>query len=180
MSDPNPPQAEPDPLSGADPAGGSVAERPGRAKGPSAGRIAWVVVPIVLLAALAGFGWALGWHEPLLSVFKPGLAPARGRITYNGKPVTEGYVETWPVSRMGETALGPLGADGKFQLATNGHPGATIGEHRLMVLAMTGGFPPKPITPSQYMQAATTPLRITVVADADKNTFEFDLKDQPE
>jgi hypothetical protein len=137
-----------------------------------------IVVPIVLLAALIGFGWALGWHEPLLSAFKPGLAPAGGRVTYNGEPVTVGYVETSPVSRSGESALGAFGPDGTFELATNGQKGATIGEHRLMVVSVTPGMPPRPITPPRYAQAATTPLRITVTPDPTKNVFELSLTDE--
>lgn len=176
MSDPNPPQAEPDsPRPVSEPA----ADRPAGRGNSSAGRIALVVVPVVLLAALVGFGWALGWHEPLVSAFfTPELAPVRGKITYKGEPVTIGSVATWPVSRMGESALGSLGPDGTFELMTNAQEGATVGEHRLMVMSMTSGFPPQPITPARYAQAATTPLRITVTSDAEKNVFEFNLTDE--
>lgn len=178
MPDPNPPQVEPDPLPTTERPAEPVGARTHRDKGPSAGRIASIVVPIVSLAALVGFGWALGWHEPLLSVFKPELAPAHGRITYRGGPVTVGHVATWPVSTMGESALGALGPDGSFELKTNGHDGATIGEHRLMVFAMTTDFPPKSITPARYTKAATTPLRITVTSDPKTNIFELKLSDE--
>lgn len=173
MSNPSPPQDTPAAASAPD----QAAPTPGSRNRASFSlvRVAGIAIAVALVAALIGFGWALGWHEPLLTAFKPELAPASGRITYQGKPVDVGFVTAIPDNSLSENALGALGPDGEFELSTNGVPGVAIGTHRLLVQSMTTDFPPKSITPERYADLRTTPLRITVGSDAEKNVFEFDL-----
>lgn len=160
------------------PASSPTADRPAR-QTVSTRRVAVIVAVVGLLAAAIGFTWALGLHEPVMSaLFKPDLAPARGRITYNGKPMETGYVTTQPASSFADPAIGALKADGEFELVTNGRPGAAIGEHRLAVMALTNDFPPKQLVPARYGDTRTTPLTITVTSDGAENVFEFDLKDE--
>ena len=75
-------------------------------------------------------------------------------------------------------ALGPIDADGTFRLTTNGEPGAYSGRHRVTVLCMDGGFPPKSIIPERYTQPETSPFVIHV-ARTGPNNVQLELVDAP-
>jgi hypothetical protein len=62
----------------------------------------------------------------------PKIAPVRGYVTYNGKPVTVGKI--WFYPEFGRPALGVLGADGTYVLGTNTpDDGALVGVHRVTI-----------------------------------------------
>lgn len=81
---------------------------------------------LALLLAAAGCG-----RSPLP------VAPVTGRVTVAGKPVTTGAVWFYP-STAGRPAIGQIGPDGRYTLATfTRADGALLGEHRVVVEART-------------------------------------------
>ncbi len=139
------------------------------------------VVALILIAfvlTVVGYGgWLfLGWKEAFERMLEPKLVEATGQVEYNGKPVTIGYVQTTPMSGRGYGALGVLDEQGRFTLATNGRPGASVGKHKVAVMSMTTDFPPKPLVPPNYTDLSQTPLTIEVKSTAEKNQFTLLLK----
>jgi hypothetical protein len=70
----------------------------------------------------------------------PALAPVKGRVTCNGKPVAEAAVTFAPVAASdqdkepGRAATGFTDADGYYVLSTHkAHDGALVGKHRVTV-----------------------------------------------
>lgn len=125
------------------------------------------------------------------------IAPVRGRITINGRPVTEGQITFYPVA--GNMAYGSIGADGEYRLTTfdNGD-GALVGKHQVVILATKITGPPSPATleeelrigggggtlpadsgglewivPEKYSDRSQTPL--TAEVKPGSNTIDFSL-----
>lgn len=117
------------------------------------------LVKILALAFLAGCGE--GNAE---------LAPVRGVVKLDGKPLTSGSVITLP--QAGRGARGLIGADGKFELMTVVEgDGARVGQHRVGVVAYEGGSKGpeaeqgKLLVPQKYTNPATSGLTIEVTED---------------
>ena len=146
-----------------------------------------ILIPIIgigVIVALVAVGLSMGWDSQLSGLFGPSLVNATGSVTYNGKPVTTGYVQTAPVSGSFRGALGPLDDEGNFELSTHIEgsltKGAYPGQHKLAVVAGTskpGQFAPTPIVPQKVYEIGTTDLRISVTRDAAANHFEIKLMD---
>ena len=142
---------------------------------PNSG-VKWGRGAALMVLILGGIAWSLGWLEPLVDIASPKLCEVRGTVQYNGKPLTMGFVGT-NYERGGLMgALGPIDADGTFRLTTNGEPGAYSGRHRVTVLCMDGGFPPKSIIPERYTQPETSPFVIHV-ARTGPNNVQLELVD---
>lgn len=143
---------------------------------------------------------------PVLGCGEPGpppLAPVHGKVTHQGEPLTTGSVLFVPVAAKAEgsrdyPASGQIGPDGSYRLTTvDPGDGAAVGEHKVVVISMTGGSPaptglyedgdakdktktPKPAAlksaiSKKYSDPETTPLSFTVVAG--DNVFDIDLPD---
>jgi hypothetical protein len=75
---------------------------------------------------------------------KPPLGRVHGRVTYNGKPLTNGSVIFTPVAgptggATGQIAAGQLGSDGSYTLTTfEKGDGAILGQHVVTVEAHEG------------------------------------------
>lgn len=138
----------------------------------------WGRMTALLVLILGGLAWGLGWLEPLANWASPTLREVRGTILYNGKPVTKGFVRTIHESRGVMGTLGPINADGTFELTTNDNRGAYSGRHRVVVLCMDGGFPPKSILPERYTEPQTSPLLIQV-SRSGPNQVQLELVDAP-
>jgi hypothetical protein len=87
----------------------------------------WVQRSAVALALVAGCG-------------QSGLAPVKGRVTFNGKPVGEASVTFSPVpasaddTEPGKPGTGFTAADGTFVLSTyKSCDGALVGKHHVTV-----------------------------------------------
>lgn len=104
---------------------------------------------------------------------EPPFATVTGQIHFEGKPLQDGFVMSFPV-RGGVSSLSALDSDGRFNLTTNGTPGARIGKHRLVVQAFTKEMPPSPRVPVQFLSADKTPLMIEVTK-SQPNHFPFNL-----
>jgi hypothetical protein len=84
-----------------------------------------ILLASICLAATSGCG-----HRG------PEVAPVSGKVTYAGKPVTEGTI-TFQSNAAGTVAMGQIGADGSYRLTT--HPnidGAAIGSHQVTVRSL--------------------------------------------
>lgn len=127
----------------------------------------------------------------------PLTAPVSGKVTYAGRPVTEGTILFWSTTG-GTVASGPLGTDGSYRLIT--HPnaeGAVLGSHRVTIRAVKlldanavpkspdakGAFGPLAndvnparlqwIVPQRYEDRQTSPL--TAEVKPGQNTIDFTL-----
>jgi len=109
----------------------------------------------------------------------PKRYPVRGRVTYEGKPVTTGNVTFVP--EHGPMAGGTIGPDGSYTLQ------AVAGTHRVAVKAVPapppgmnpmqnpeGYVPPAPLVPAKYNRTATSGLTVEVKA-TDENVADLAL-----
>ena len=135
-----------------------------------------MVATSLVLASIAGCG-KKGEFE---------TAPVHGKVTYNGRPLETGSLVFVPVS-PGPSAQANLDSSGNYVLGTySTSDGAVIGEHEVMIVALTGADGPqeasdpnaglKSLIPSRYGDLKKSGLRATVKADTD-NEINFDLKD---
>ena len=126
-------------------------------------------------------------------------AKVHGKVTYQGKPVPLGSVLFVPVEPPKDGSMQPasgtINADGTYELKSEAEPGAILGEHKVVVVAVDGGQPaatpakvadsgPAPATkavrfktlvPQKYSDPSTTPLT-RKVAPGD-NTIDLELTD---
>lgn len=75
-------------------------------------------------------------------------APVHGKVTYKGKPFAHGSVLFVPTRPMPDGSIQPasgeLNAEGAFELKSGGEPGAVVGEHKVVVLAVDPGAVAEP------------------------------------
>jgi hypothetical protein len=112
-------------------------------------------------------------------------AIVRGKITYNGNPVTKGNVTFYP-DVMGPAAMGMINPDGTYSLSTYATgDGAVVGTHKVAVVSkeeqtnFEANAPPtdgKWLVPAKYFLEATSGLTAEVKA-GQENEINFDLKD---
>lgn len=112
-------------------------------------------------------------------------AVVRGKITYNGKPVTVGNVTFYP-DVMGPAAMAAINSDGTYSLSTYAKDdGAVPGTHKVAVVSkeeqtnFEANAPPtdgKWLIPAKYFLEASSGLKAEVKAGED-NEINFDLKD---
>ncbi|WP_165069646.1 hypothetical protein [Paludisphaera rhizosphaerae] len=136
-------------------------------------------------------------------------AKVHGKVTYKGKPVTTGSVLFVPTKPMADGSLlpasGELNAEGTYELTSGGEPGAVIGEHKVVIMAVDpgataeaapdvskveiigpspSGGPPKggskvpkfkSLVPEKYGDPTSTPLVETVKSG--ENTIDIELTD---
>ena len=121
---------------------------------------------------------------------RPMVAPVKGTVTYEGKPVEGASVAFW-TDGAPRAALGVTNAQGEFQLTTfESGDGAVPGEHTVTVtktsvaqnqtetvevedltkfaettMASENAAPQKSLLPEKYGIQGTTPLRKTVSPD---------------
>lgn len=125
----------------------------------------------------------------------PTLAKVTGKVTYKGKPVTNGSVIFTPIAgkggETGQLATGQLESDGSFTLTTfNTGDGAILGQHNVTVESSgedinklnqpraDGSIAyvlPKSAVPKKYLDPTSSPLKYTV--EAGSNNFEIEMKD---
>ncbi len=129
-------------------------------------------------------------------------ATVRGKVTYNGKPVTFGQVLFVPVEPpkdgLMQPASGSINTDGTYELKSQADPGAVLGEHKVVVVSVVGDKPADPADapkdnaapapsktskavafkssiPKKYSDPGGTPLTRKVVPGA--NTIDLELAD---
>ena len=123
----------------------------------------------------------------------PHRVPVTGRITYQGRPVPDGWVS---FTRLGELpqgvpsrpATGELDQDGRYSMKTFGDDdGVMPGEYAVAVVAIDyerakaarGPGQPQPYTiPQRYTRPETSGLTVTIPEEASGALeFNFDLVD---
>lgn len=114
------------------------------------------------LATLVACGLPIGCGDSTTD-----LAPVKGIVLLDGKPLTSGRVSAVPAKGRG--ANGVIGADGTFELTTeNPGDGAAVGTHTVSVVSMSpgSGGPEGPrgklLVPEKYTNDLTSGLTIEV------------------
>ena len=120
----------------------------------------------------------------------PETIKVQGKVTYQGQPVTTGYVSFVSVGPTeglpSRPATGTINPDGTYELTTFGESdGAVPGEYQVAVVSVTGGpTPEEPDAPEQwaipkrYGTPAESGLTATIPADATGVLeFNFTLED---
>ncbi len=101
------------------------------------------------------------------------IVPVKGKVTYKGKPITEGTVRFEP--EYGRMATGKLQPDGTFVLTTlKDGDGAAIGHHRVFITDVDKSLA-KDRAFKKYMGAASSKVEVNV--DAEHTEFPLELKD---
>jgi hypothetical protein len=136
-----------------------------------------------LVLLLATFGVVGGCGDGRLPV-----APAKGQVSYQGKPLAFGSVMFQPT--VGPPARGVIQPDGTFQLSTYGaNDGAVIGQHKVRIACFEKQRPSDSATgtgrrvvgvgrsfiPQKYTNLDTSGLRVEVKAA--NEPFVFTLAD---
>jgi hypothetical protein len=114
----------------------------------------------------------------------PPMAPVKGRILLDGKPIEGAAVGFMPVGG-GPVASATSDADGCFTLSTMNRPGAPIGEHVVTVTKVRqlglnpdgsiapGGVKTKWLVPRKYSKPTTSDLKAVVEEDGLERDFEL-------
>jgi hypothetical protein len=127
--------------------------------------IALALLVLPLLAA-----WGCGSSAANL----PSLIPVKGKVTYKGRPLTQGVVRFEP-DGYGRPANGTLGSDGTFVLTTlKEGDGIVAGQHRVYVTG-TGKTVKQELIPKKYTSPNTS--KLTADVDTEHTEFTFDLTD---
>lgn len=120
----------------------------------------------------------------------PALAPAKGVVLYQGKPLTTGQICFMPdksKGTQGPMASSSINEKGEFELRTfPPEKGAVIGFHKVIITSYksTAFDPNNPspplqeisLIPARYGDEETSGLTAEVVKDAGKNVYTFELK----
>lgn len=126
----------------------------------------------------------------------PDCYPVVGKVTVNGKPLTQGTITFYP--SHGRSALGKIASDGTYTLTTfNDGDGALPADHVVVIKATEVIGPASPrsfdeelaqarsesreqaaatvkwLVPQKYSRRETTPLKATV--EQKRNQFDFEI-----
>ncbi len=138
-------------------------------------------VPVVVIVAVLGVAGGCG--DDRLPV-----APAEGKVLYQGKPLAFGSVMFQPAA--GPPGAGAIGPGGTFRLSTYGDgDGAVIGTHRVRITCLEtqrpGAPPPsldeepgagESLIPRKY--AAINTSGLTAEVKSANEPFVFELGDE--
>jgi hypothetical protein len=113
------------------------------------------------------------------------LAPVRGKVSYKGVPLSAGTIVFTPDALRGTTgsmARSEIQADGTYVLRTDSLPGASVGWHRVTVMAIESTSPgrdpdlrlPRSLLPEKYRDPEMSGLSCRIQA-GQANCIDFDL-----
>jgi hypothetical protein len=94
----------------------------------------------------------------------PELIPAKGTVTFKGKPLTKGTVQFEP-DGYGRPATGHIQPDGTFVLTTLKDGDGVVAGHHKVAVSGTGPTPAKEAIPKKYTQVGTSKLEVDVDAE---------------
>jgi hypothetical protein len=115
------------------------------------------------------------------------LARVRGRVSYKGTPLNTGTIVFTPDAlrgTVGPMARSEIASDGSYVLQTEGLLGATVGWHRVTVLAMDlrpemgpdeALIMPRSLLPEKYCDPELSGLSCQV-RGGQENRFDLDLQ----
>jgi hypothetical protein len=131
------------------------------------------IVSLMFLAAVLGCGGG-------------DSASVRGKVTFNGSPVTEGTLQFQPIASSGNAnpgmpAAGELQSDGSYVLGRESKTdGAVLGKHKVVYMAPPAKYadpanakPGELPTPSQF--AGLVPKTTEVEVKSGGNTLDIEL-----
>ena len=104
------------------------------------------------------------------------MVTARGKVIWNGQPVTVGAVMSEHQENRSICPIGRLSEDGTFELLTNMQPGVPVGRYKLKIASFANAMPPVPLVPTSYTDFATSTLYVDVTRDPEKNVFDVILE----
>jgi hypothetical protein len=116
---------------------------------------------------------------------RPAMAPVKGKVLLDGRPLNIGNVGTIPSAGRG--AHGDIQPDGTFELYTySKNDGAMLGKHKVGVVAYDSSGPKGPespygklLVPRRYMNPETSGFTIDVQPGGnDDVVLEMTTKDQ--
>jgi hypothetical protein len=124
---------------------------------------------ILALVVLAGTGCGGG----------PDVVPVSGRVMLDDKPLAGAHINTQPIGTVdnpnpGQGSFGATDEEGRYtlELASDGAPGAVVGEHRVTIVMKEDAFSsdptndlPQPMSRPWPANFTDNSLRITVPAD---------------
>lgn len=156
-------------------------------------RRALSTIPLLGALALAGCDAAKHYEH----------ATVHGTVSYKGKPLTFGTVLFVPVTPpeegLPQPASGDIQEDGSYVLKSQEDPGAVLGEHKVVVVAVKNSAKPTPAAdpadgppspapmkgsksvslkseiPGKYSDPISTPL--TRKVEPGDNTFDIEITD---
>jgi len=115
----------------------------------------------------------------------PEMAKVYGKVTYQGKPVTQGTVTFQATSPAGRNATGAIDSQGNYTLQTETPgDGALLGDYLVTIFAHEEPvldyipkkpIPPKLLVPAKYEKSETSGLKATIHSGS--NPVNFDLTD---
>lgn len=134
----------------------------------------------LLYLVFALFAACVGCHKS-----GPAIAPIKGKVLLDGKPLTKGTVMTMPAAGRG--AKSPIASDGSFQLGTYTRTdGAIVGPHKAAVVAYEpppNAGPESPfgtlLVPKKYISPEASGLTIDVPPEG-KNDVVLNLTTAPD
>ena len=139
-------------------------------RSPSHGRLLVLIAVIVVAVPLIVIGWLSTMTDE-----RPGLVSCQGTIRVNGQTLTSGQIVTRrdTASSDESSSIGTIDALGRFQLSTDGQPGAPVGHHRVTVVpdGETGGVE----IPEDYQSMENTMLAIDVQPESRFNIFTLSI-----
>ncbi|MCE9563124.1 MAG: carboxypeptidase-like regulatory domain-containing protein [Planctomycetes bacterium] len=108
-----------------------------------------------------------------------GFTTVQGTVTYDGKPLTNGYVTILPDGE-GESASGQIGSDGRFTLTTfSPNDGVKPGKYKVRIASylseakMNDPSSGKPAIPDKYFDVAKSGLTVTI--EGKSQTLDLNL-----
>jgi hypothetical protein len=116
---------------------------------------------------------------------RPPMAPVRGKVLLDGRPLNTGNVGTIPTAGRG--AHGDIQADGTFELYTySKRDGALIGKHKVGIVAYDSTAPKGPespygklLVPKRYTNPESSGFTIDVQPSGnDDVVFEMTTKEE--
>jgi hypothetical protein len=135
--------------------------------------------------------WAIGVFFGMVVVSLCGCSepvyPVKGKVTVNGKVLTEGAVTFWPDESKGNKSViearGTIGDDGTYELFSREKKGAVLGAYKVTITSQ--GAPvdstkldkaPPQLVPTVFTAKETTTLTKEVVATPAAGAYDLDVK----
>jgi hypothetical protein len=122
---------------------------------------------VVLAALILSNCWGCGSDS---SHYVGATVPVKGKVTYKGKPLTEGQIVFEP-DNSGREAHGSIQPDGTFELSTFAKgDGAVPGTHRF---AVTSGKIGKQVVPVKYQNTSSSKTEVEVAEGKSEYMVDF-------
>ena len=114
------------------------------------------------------------------------LVPVRGKVTYEGQPLTTGSLAFKPDAEKGNTSkfepAATIEADGNYRLFTAEREGAPLGWYKVSVVAQAPADEKNPyaatksLIPTRYAETGTSNLSVEVVESPQADAYHIKLK----